>query len=75
MTLATLLRDARRDCAHLTPEERFDRWLTVWKPAAMALHRENGPFAGSHLTTWLKIADKLLTACGLARDRRSESDK
>jgi hypothetical protein len=66
MTLSTLLRDARRDCDRLTPEERFDRWLTVWKPAAMALLRKEGPFAGSNLNSWLKIADRLLTACGVA---------
>jgi hypothetical protein len=70
MTLATLLADARRDCATLTRGQCFDAWLRIWRPAAMALHRDNGPFAGSHLNSWLKIADRLLTACGLAEEKR-----
>ena len=65
MTLDTLLRDARRDCATLTRGQRFDAWLRVWRPAAMALMRKDGPFQGSHLNAWLKIADRLLDACGI----------
>ncbi len=34
MTLATLLRDARQDCATLTRGQRFDAWLRVWRPAS-----------------------------------------
>ena len=70
MTLTTLLRDARRDCATLTRGQRFDRWLRVWRPAAMALHRKDGPFQGSHLNAWLKIADRLLDACGTEHHSR-----
>ena len=57
-----LLADARRDCATLTRGQRFDRWLRIWRPSAMALHREDGLFQGSHLNAWLKIADRLLYA-------------
>ncbi len=32
----------------------------------MALHRKDGLLQGSHLNAWLKIADSLLTACGIA---------
>ncbi len=63
MTLDTLLRDARRACLPLEPTERFDAWLRVWRPAAMALMRKDGLFQGSHLNAWLKIADRLLDAC------------
>ena len=65
MTPATLLRDAHRDFATLTPDQRFDRWLRTWRPAAMALHRKDGLLQGSHLNAWLKIADRLLDACGI----------
>ena len=65
MTLPELLCDAHRDCARLTPAERFDRWLRTWRPAAMALMRKDGPFQGSHLNAWLKIADRLLDAFGI----------
>lgn len=61
-----LLADARRDCARLTRGHRFDRWLRVWRPAAMVLHREDGLLQGSHLNAWLKIADRLLDVCGVA---------
>ena len=75
MTLTTLLRDARRDCATLTRGQRFDRWLRVWRPEAMALHRKDGPFRGSHLNAWLKIADRLLDACGVAPEAPEEKKR
>lgn len=75
MTLATLLRDARRDCATLTRGHRFDRWLRTWRPAAMALHRKDGLFQGSHLNAWLKIADRLLTACGIEPEAAEEKKR
>ncbi len=75
MTLATLLADARRDCATLTRGHRFDRWLRVWRPAAMALHREDGLLQGSHLNAWLKIADSLLTACGIEPDEPEDKTR
>ena len=31
----------------------------------MALHRKDGLFKGTHLNAWLKIADRLLGACGI----------
>ena len=75
MTLATLLRDARRDCATLTRDQRFDAWLRVWRPAAMALHREDGLLQGSHLNAWLKIADRLLDARGVAPEATEEKKR
>ena len=75
MTLATLLRDARRDCATLTRGQRFDAWLRVWRPAAMALHRKDGLPQGSHLNAWLKIADRLLAACGVAPEAAEDKKR
>ena len=72
MTLSTLLRDARRDCATLTRGHRFDRWLRVWRPAAMVLHRKEGLFQGNHLNAWLKITDRLLTACRIEPEAAEE---
>jgi len=57
MTLPELLTAARDDCAALTSAARFDRWWRTCRPAAMALHRKDGLFQGSHLNAWLKIAD------------------
>lgn len=75
MTITTLLRDARRDCATLTRGHRFDRWLRVWRPAAMALHRKDGQLKGSHLNAWLKIADRLLTACRIEPEAAEEKKR
>jgi hypothetical protein len=75
MTLTTLLRDADRDCATLTRGQRVNRWLRIWRPAAMALHRKEGLFQGSHLNAWLKIADRLLTACRIDLDEPEEKKR
>ena len=75
MTLATLLRDARRDCATLTRGQRFDRWLRTWRPAAMVLHRKEGLLQGSHLNAWLKIADRLLDVCGIEPEAAEEKKR
>ena len=76
MTLSTLLRDARRACLPLEPAERYDVWWRTWRPAAMALHRKDGLFQGSHLNAWLKIADGLLDACESSRrPQRRRNDR
>ena len=71
----TLLADARRACLLLEPAERLDRWWRVWRPAAMALHRKDGPFQGSHLNAWLKIADRLLDVCGIDPESTEEKKR
>lgn len=75
MTLDTLLADARHACLPLEPTERFDAWLRVWRPAAMALMRKDGLFQGSHLNAWLKIADRLLDVCGIEPDEPEDKTR
>ncbi len=41
----------------------------------MALHRKEGRFQGNHLNAWLKIADRLLDACGVAPEAPEEKKR
>ena len=66
MTLATLLRDARRDCATLTRGQRFDRWLRVWRPGG------NGPAPQGRITPGFapeRLAEDRRQAVGRLRHR------
>jgi hypothetical protein len=41
----------------------------------MALHRKDGQLKGSHLNAWLKIADRLLTACRIEPEAAEEKKR
>ena len=62
-TLDILLQDARCACLPLSPADRFDAWLRIWRPAAMTIVRQGRTLQGKVLTDWLKVADMVLDAC------------